>query len=80
MTPDIRAYFDGQFEMFATQGWKDFVAEAQEVVDNAHLLIAECADARQLGAVQAGLRLRLDILGREAAVEAAYNDATAEEV
>lgn len=33
MDKETQEYFENQFEMFGTPGWKDFIEKAQEIVD-----------------------------------------------
>jgi len=38
MTPELRKYYEDRFSMFASQGWSDFLADVQVMLDSTNTL------------------------------------------
>ena len=46
MSPDEQKYYETYFDLFLTDGWKEFISEIQEIIDNQR--IEDIRDEAQL--------------------------------
>ena len=70
MSPDEEKYYDNYFELFMTSGWKQFVDEAQQLVDS--YIIENIKDELDLSFVKGQRSSLLNIVRFETAIRNAY--------
>lgn len=77
MTPELEKYYDRYFDLFTTDGWKQFL---EDISNSAQTFdVRTVADEGALRFVQGQLMVMDKILNWEASVEVAYNQNTEEE-
>jgi hypothetical protein len=77
MTPELQKYYDAYFDLFMTDGWKQFLADVKESAEVFN--VRNVADEPTLKFVQGQLAVMDKLLNWEVSVEAAYNQANEEE-
>jgi len=70
LSPDEEKYYDNYFELFMTSGWKQFVDEAQQLVDS--YIIENIKDELDLSFVKGQRSSLLNIVRFETAIRNAY--------
>jgi hypothetical protein len=71
MTPELEKYYETYFDLFTTDGWKQFIEDVQE---NAKAFdVRNVPDEKALKFVQGQLLIMDKLLNWEASVEVAYN-------
>lgn len=78
MTPELQKYYEDRFAMMATQGWKDFIADVQEM-RNATNNLSGIEDLRKLGIRQGEVSMMDWLLSIQKVSEEAYAELTNEE-
>ncbi len=73
MTEDDKAWYDAQFDMFSTQGYKDFIAQVTEMKDAMNTL-ASVDTAEKLHNHRGQLEILYWMLGWQSSVEAAHKE------
>ena len=63
MEPEVKQQYDNYFELFRTQGWKQFIEDMQSVFDT--YSIESIVDGQQLAKVQGERRVLNQILNFE---------------
>jgi len=76
MTPEIRKYYEAYFDLFTSEGWKNFMEDVSESADSFN--VRHVADESTLKFVQGQLTVMDKILNWQASVEAMYEQAEAE--
>ena len=71
MTKEEENYFETYFDLFSTNGWKQFVSEIQESIDA--FRIEDIKDDKHLYAVQGELKMLTRIVNFELAIRNAYD-------
>lgn len=77
MTPELQKYYETYFDLFTTDGWKQFVEDMTDSSKNFDLRTV--ADEGSLKFCQGQLLVLDTILNWEAAVETAYTQLKEEE-
>ena len=71
MTPELEKYYETYFDLFTTDGWKQFI---EDVAENAKAFdVRNVPDEKALKFVQGQLLIMDKLLNWEASVEMAYN-------
>ena len=71
MTPELEKYYETYFDLFTTDGWKQFI---EDVSENAKSFdVRNVPDEKALKFVQGQLLIMDKLLNWEASVEMAYN-------
>lgn len=78
MDKELEKYYEEQFSMFMTQGWKDFMEDVQKMLD-ATDRIQGVANGRELQFRLGELSILKLIANRQEMVSGAYNELKAEE-
>ena len=68
MDRELQKWYEGQFELFGTQGWKDFVEKAAEMFD-AYDSVEAVQNAEQLHRIKGILEILRWITSWQEAVE-----------
>lgn len=71
MTPELEKYYETYFDLFTTDGWKQFVEDIQESAKTFD--VRNVPDEKALKFVQGQLLIMDKLLNWEASVEVAYN-------
>lgn len=74
MDKALEKYYEGQFSMFATDGWRDMVADVQQMIDATNRLDGVTAENLQFR--QGELSIMRWLLAREQAMNDAYKELT----
>lgn len=72
MTPELQKYYDEQFSMMASTGWKDFIEDFSKLRDEL-LDIRNVKDAQQMHFRQGQVDILDLILNRRKACEEVYD-------
>ena len=73
MAPELEKYYEGQFDLFITQGWRDILEDLQslkESIDD----ITKVTDTQSLYFRQGQIDIINLLLNRKAMCEKAYED------
>lgn len=49
MDEETKQWYEAQFDLFATKGWKDFLSQVQDNLDSYKLSINRCKDLKDFG-------------------------------
>jgi len=71
MTPEVEKYYENYFDLFTTDGWKQYVEQVEAEKDN--FLIENIKDDRDLYAKQGQLYVINNILNFESMIRNAYD-------
>jgi hypothetical protein len=71
MTPELEKYYETYFDLFTTDGWKQFIEDIQESAKTFD--VRNVPDEKALKFVQGQLLIMDKLLNWEASVEVAYN-------
>ena len=67
MSPEEQKYYEHYFDLFLTEGWKQFVQEAQELLDS--FVIEEIKDEKDLSFVKGQRNSLLNIVRFETGIK-----------
>lgn len=73
MTPELQKYYEGQFDLFSSMGWKDILEDLQGLRDSVSD-ITKVEDARSLHYRQGQIDILDLILNRKEMCEKAYQE------
>jgi heme oxygenase len=73
MTQDEERYFEAYFDLFASQGWKQFIEDMDGLEESINDL-ASINDAENFHLRKGQLQIVRRILGFESAIKTAYQD------
>jgi hypothetical protein len=77
MTPELEKYYETYFDLFTTDGWKQFI---EDVNENAKTFdVRNVPDEQALNFVKGQLLIIDKLLNWEASVEVAYNQVKEED-
>ena len=71
MDRELEKYFEEQFNLYSTQGWKDFIEKAQDMYDS-YNEVTSIDTAEELFSTKGKLEILEWILGWQRLVEATY--------
>lgn len=72
MTPELEQYYSDRFSMFATQGWRDLMEDAQKMLDASNSLSGVTPE--NLGFKQGELSIMRWLLSLKQTSENAYQE------
>jgi hypothetical protein len=72
MTPDIESYYETYFDLFLTDGWKQFIEDIQENASSFNIRHVE--NEGSLKFIQGQLTVMDTILNWQVAIEATYKE------
>ena len=71
MSPEEQTYYENYFDLFLTDGWKQFVAEAQDLLDS--FVIEDIKDSTDLAYVKGQRNSLLNIVRFETGIKNAFD-------
>lgn len=74
MDKDLQTYYETYFDLFLTDGWKQFINDLQSNIENFN--IQGIKDAEQLYKTQGQLSVLTSVSNFEAQIKAAYEEIT----
>jgi hypothetical protein len=78
MEKELEAYYNTYFDLFLTEGWKQFI---EDIISNANNFnIQSIKDAEELYKAQGSLNVLTSIANFEASIKAAYEEITNEDL
>lgn len=74
MDQELQRQYDNYFEMFATEGWKQFVEDLEDISDN--FRIEDIKDGVDLATIQGQLKVLKQILYFEDSIRRTHDELT----
>ena len=74
MDQELQRQYDNYFEMFATEGWKQFVEDLEDISDN--FRIEDIKDGVDLSMIQGQLKVLKQILYFEDSIRRTHDELT----
>lgn len=74
MTQEEEVYYERYFDLFSTDGWKQFIEELEEIIDN--YTIDEIKDEKHLNTVKGQLQILYRVTGFETSIRNSYDYAS----
>ena len=74
MDKELETYYELYFDLFLTQGWKQFITDIESNIDS--FKIENIKDAEQLYKAQGSLSVLKNIANFEAGIKAAHEEIT----
>ena len=72
MTPELQKFYENQFSMMATEGWKDFMEDVQKVL-NSYDKLSSVTETHSLDFRRGQLDILTWLLGLRTAYEETYD-------
>lgn len=71
MDPELQKEYENYFSMFASEGWKQFIEDMEDIYDNYR--IEDITDEKNLSYVKGERRMLFQVIRFEGAMKRAYD-------